>query len=87
MKTKSEIFSIDGGGCSFSKLTGKTIKDLIGHVSRASTDVPVFKINTIDFTDGSHVWMEGEHDCAYVPSGKLISEEQMESLYREERGE
>ena len=50
---------------SLSKLTGKVIADIRGYISSELGD-PVFKLTKVEFTDGTFVGIEGEHDFPYL---------------------
>lgn len=52
---------------SLSKLVGKKIEDVRGFIDM-QFDTPVFNVSDIVFTDKTTVTLEGEHDCAYIPS-------------------
>ena len=52
----------DNNFLSFTKISGKKIKDIIGHISTEFGD-PIFKIYAIIFEDGTKFFVEGEHDC------------------------
>jgi hypothetical protein len=87
MAIKREDVTTDGR-ISLVKLTGKPIKDIVGRISNewGSTFFQVFKVV---FEDGSILFMEGEHDCPYLPATNQqpnMDEETLESL-REKEGE
>jgi hypothetical protein len=68
MTTKNKINLSDvmvGNSMSLRKLVGSEIVDVTGYVSGEFPD-PVFKVSTIVFANGTHVWVEGEHDIAYL---------------------
>lgn len=50
---------------SFTKISGKKIKDIIGYISN-EYDEPTFKITDIIFEDGTKQGVEGEHDFPYI---------------------
>ena len=50
---------------SFEKISGKKLKDAVGHISTELGD-PIFKIYAIIFEDGTKFFVEGEHDCPYI---------------------
>lgn len=67
MKNPLEHLQVQGSKfqISLSKLTGVTIADITGHISRDFGE-PVFKLSCVKFSDGSEVWVEGEHDLPYI---------------------
>lgn len=54
----------DNNFLSFTKISGKKIKDIIGNISTEFD--PLFKIYAIIFEDGTKFFVEGEHDCPYI---------------------
>jgi hypothetical protein len=67
MKQLHEVLSdVDKGYISLIKFTGKPIKDILGYVS-SGFDVPVFKISQFVFEGGETIFVQGEHDIAYIP--------------------
>ena len=69
-------------------LGGKTIKDIECSISREFGD-PVIQIHKIRLVGGKGLYLEGEHDIAYMPNDEDtgITEEQMaelDRLYNEE---
>ena len=50
---------------SFKKISGKKIKDVVGHISTEFGD-PLFKIYAIIFEDGTKFFVECGHDCPYI---------------------
>ena len=71
-----------------SKLTGLKIKDVHGYISHEFGD-PVIKVTYIEFEDGQHIGVEGEHDFPYLtPYPKYnvpnMDDETLEELYRQE---
>jgi len=89
MPPLEEVLTPDGT-ISLTRLVGP-IKDVVGYVSTELSDV-VFKLFRIDFVDGTSVWCEGEHDCAYVyhwgpnPPATL-SDEVLRALYKEQQAQ
>lgn len=79
------------GFISLSKLTGKQIKDIIGHVSM-EFDEPTFQLFQIILEDNTIFWCEGEHDMPYLTDGygdnaAKFNSEELQSLYDEENGD
>lgn len=71
---------------SLAKLCGKTIADVEVSLSSEFGEVGL-KLKRIVFTDGSKLWVEGEHDHPYVTDGTepiLPSEEVLSALNEEE---
>jgi hypothetical protein len=71
---------------SLSKYIGKKIADIIGYPSDPFGGVPVFKVFQIVFEDGTGIFIEGEHDVAYLPSDeklKNMDEETLQSFIEE----
>lgn len=58
---------------SYTKVSGKKIKDLTGYVSIEFND-PIFKIVNILFEDGTSESVGGEHDIAYIHSNSKIDD-------------
>jgi hypothetical protein len=53
---------------SLSKLTGKKVVDILGYPADPFGGTPLFQISHIVFEDGTTVFVEGEHDVAYIPA-------------------
>ena len=51
--------------CGLTLLTGREIKEVRGYLSQEFGDA-VFKVTEIEFEDGSHIDVEGEHDIPYL---------------------
>jgi hypothetical protein len=87
MKTLKEVMA-DGEADSFypdislSKLTGRKIKDIVGSISTEYGD-PVFRVFKIVFEDGAEEFMEGEHDCPYIPGIEGVENKQLDALHEE----
>ena len=47
------------------RLIGKSIKEIRGYLSEAYSDV-AFKLTKIEFTDGTFLMVEAEHDYPYL---------------------
>lgn len=67
---------------SLSRLAGKPVKDVYGHIS-CEFGEPVFKISTIQFEDGG-IWVDGEHDLPYLAEVPGVSVDTLQRLYDEE---
>ena len=52
---------------SLTKLLSCGIRDIHGYISKEFGD-PVFKITKIILQDGKELWVNGEHDIAYIES-------------------
>lgn len=63
---KNTYISGDGASFSLSKFVGKKVVDILGYPADPFGGIPLFKINQIVFDDDSTVWVEGEHDVAYL---------------------
>jgi hypothetical protein len=50
---------------SLNKIAGQKIKDITVMVSYEFDD-PVFSLHSIEFEDGTSLFVEGEHDIAYI---------------------
>lgn len=71
---------------SLSKLLGQPIKDIGGYISM-EFDVPVFKLTQIVLVDGTCIWVQGEHDIAYLPAHAMVKglgEDYMNELFEAE---
>ena len=72
---------------SLSQLTGKKIKDIAGYFSAEwGVDSLVFQLTQVEFEDGTHLWIEGEHDMPYVPPNYGAMREEWIRMYEGERG-
>jgi len=72
---------------SLSKFVGKKIKDIQGFPSDPFGGTPLFNIARIVFDDGTEIFVEGEHDCAYIPADDKLpnmSEESLQEFIDEE---
>jgi hypothetical protein len=69
-------------GISLTKLTGKKIKDIVGHLTKEFGD-PTFQLSMIVLEDGSVIHCEGEHDMPYLTGIPGVSDEDLESLNNE----
>jgi hypothetical protein len=68
---------------SLEKFQGKKIVDVVGYISgEFGTDTLVFKVNRVVFEDGASVWLEGEHDIAYIPN-EGNDNKRLSALYEE----
>ena len=78
-------YLVDGSDylLSYSKMTGKKVRDIEGYVTDEFGDC-TFKLCTIVFEDGSSQSVEGEHDLPYLIDydDKIIK--LMDRLYKEE---
>lgn len=69
---------------SLRKLTGgKEIKDIVGYISNPY-GVILFNLSHVQFTDGTYMWFEGEHDVAYLYGGTAKFVVDLEDLRDEE---
>jgi len=71
---------------SFTKISGKKIKDIVGYLSN-EYDEPTFKITEIVFEDGTEQGVEGEHDFPYIVDYDDKTIELMETIYKLENPE
>lgn len=72
---------------SLGNIVGKPISDVIGFISE-EFGIPVFQVTKICFLDGTSLWVEGEHDIAYIPvDGDLLTEEKLDELLEKEEEE
>ena len=69
---------------SYTKLTGKKIKDILGYVTECGD--PIFNICRIVFEDDTSVSVGGEHDIAYKEDEGEV-EGIIAKIYEEETGE
>lgn len=92
MKLENVLVSPDSHNISLNKLTGKTVLDVQGRLTRECGEI-TFKLSYITFTDGTKLWCEGEHDMPYVvdydnsqtpESGILPSGPILKALYEEQ---
>jgi hypothetical protein len=59
---------VSGHEVSLSKLTGKKILDIHGMITYPfNKGENLFQLTEIVFEDGSKIFLEGEHDCPYIP--------------------
>ena len=69
---KSDFLYGNSDDVSLSKLVGKRIVDIVGNPTTPfNENKPVFEIYFIIFEDGTRVWVEAEHDTAYLPTDNL----------------
>ena len=69
------------------KLIGKPIKEVRGYLSMAFGYDAVFLMTKIEFTDGTFLDCEGEHDCPYLveyDKQPNFDQETLNELYQEE---
>lgn len=74
---------------SLEKLTGKKVTRVEGYPSR-TFDVPTFRLTSITLEGGTKLFVEGEHDHAYLCENdkvKGLDEETLLALCREMNGE
>ena len=58
---------------SLSKYLGAQVTDLIGTiVDYGGYGAPIFKIYKVVFEGDSSLFVEGEHDCAYIPADEDV---------------
>jgi len=69
-------------GISLTKLTGKKIKDIVGHLTKEFGD-PTFQLSMIVLEDGSIIHCEGERDMPYLTGIPGVSDEDLMSLNNE----
>lgn len=62
----------DGWLFSLSKFVGKKVTDVVGYPTDPFGETPLFRVYRIDFEDGSGVFVEGEHDVAYIPANDKL---------------
>ena len=67
---------------SLAKLTGKKVKDVVGHLTKEFGD-PTFQLSKIVLEDGSIIHCEGEHDMPYLTGIPGVSDEDLMSLNNE----
>jgi hypothetical protein len=68
---------------SLSSIVGKPVKDLYGHISNGF-GTPVFDVSRVVFEDGTEIYLEGEHDIAYISANEKVpglNEEYLETLF------
>ncbi len=88
MKLKSIQKKLDGlNYIDLSKLVGKKITGVLGHLTDEFGQ-PNFQLDRIVFEDGTHLYVEGEHDFPYVTNGgtkdSLPEEEVLEDLMKQD---
>lgn len=73
---------IDDFYISLNRLVGKTIVDVVGHISIEFGD-PVFALSRIEFSDGTSLDAEGEHDLPYLVDykGKMLPDDLLTKYY------
>ena len=89
-KTDKKQYLTKDGDFSLSKLVGKKVVDILGYPSDPFGGTPLFKINQIVFDDGSTVWVEGEHDTAYLSADdemKNMDEDTLQGFIDEDNEE
>jgi hypothetical protein len=79
---KDFLYSEGDWRLSLSKLVGKKVVDVIGYPSDPFGAGPIFKVSQIVFEDGTTVYVEGEHDVAYIPSDEKLKNMDEETLER-----
>jgi hypothetical protein len=73
------------GAFDLEKVFGKKVKRVEGSVSgEFGRDTLVFQLHSIVFEDDEKIFVEGEHDCPYIPGDN--HEETLKALYDEENG-
>lgn len=89
MTVKLEDVTVEDGNwkqISLLKLTGCNIVDIQGYVSKEFGD-PMFHVSRIILDNGEKLWVNGEHDIAYIedsPEDLNLDEDTLEDLYRQE---
>jgi hypothetical protein len=86
MKTLSEVQNADRYTISLAKLLpdGVTIADAWGYVtSEFGRDNLVFQVSRIVLSDGTIIFLEAEHDMAYLGPTQLVSQDQMRLLHED----
>lgn len=69
---------------SLSKVYGKKVKDLVGFISTPfDEDTYIFKISKVVFEDGTDEWLDGEHECAFIPMSDT-NEKTFKSLFKQQ---
>jgi hypothetical protein len=69
------------GSIDLSKLLGKKILRVEGHISREfGRDAMVFQLHALVLEDGVKLFVEGEHDTAYLPSLRTVPGLENETL-------
>jgi len=82
-KSKKDFFYKDSDYLfSLSKFVGKKIVDIAGYPSDPFDGVPLFNISRIIFEDGTEVFVESEHDVAYLPPDDKLSNMDEETLQK-----
>jgi len=75
------------GSLDLAKLLGKKILRVEGHISREfGKDAMTFQLHAIVLEDGVKLFVEGEHDHAYLPSQRNVpglENETLHALYKE----
>lgn len=70
----------DDGDYSLSKFVGKKVVDILGYPADPFGGTPLFKVSQIVFDDDSTVYVEGEHDVAYLPATDELQNMDEETL-------
>lgn len=86
MKEKSELM-YDETYLSLSKLMVSKIKDIVGFLyDPFDNENVIFKLSKVIFENGKSVFIQGEHDIAYIPPDDRIPElsEAVFEKYKEE---
>jgi len=69
---------------SLSKVYGNKIKDLVGFISQPFDEgTYIFKISKVVFEDGTHQWLDGEHDHAFIPMDD-INQKPFKKLFKQQ---
>mgnify|MGYP000700469136 CR=1 FL=1 len=82
MKSRAEVVSGDGGALSLVRLLpeGVTIVDVVGYVAKLQGTL-VFKLCYFTLSNNERIYVEGEHDCAYLDGANAaLSEAQLKVL-------
>lgn len=76
MAKRYEDLTFDNGDMmvSLRKLTGKAILDIAGMICDVQGFGPIFIAHRVDFEDGTHLNVEGEHDMAWLRPGDGLSQ-------------
>jgi hypothetical protein len=81
---KTPEFLYEGSDYLFSlnKLLGKKVTDVVGYPTAPFGGTPLFRISQIIFEDGTSMFVEGEHDVAYLPADDEVTNMDEETLQK-----
>jgi hypothetical protein len=80
MTNKNFLYGDSDYLCSLNAFVNKKVVDVIGYPSDPFGGTPVFVISQLLFEDGTTIYVEGEHDTAYLSSNSEFTNMDEETL-------